>query len=62
MAQLVGRRAHLRPIVQLALLTLMRERELLNLRWANVDFSRGIIQVMNSRRERTKGSGAALFR
>jgi hypothetical protein len=31
-----------------------RKRELLSLRWQNVDFERDVIHVMNSRRERTK--------
>jgi integrase len=61
MAQLTDRRAHLLPIVRLALLTLMRKRELLNLRRVNVDFQRNIIQVMNSRRERTKGKKSRII-
>jgi integrase len=61
MAQLVDRRAHLLPIVKLALLTLMRKREILHLRWANVDFARGVILVMNSRRERTKGKRSRII-
>lgn len=60
-AQLIDRRAHLRPIVTLALLTLMRKRELLHLRWANVDFTRNVIHVMNSRRERTKGKKSRII-
>jgi hypothetical protein len=42
MDQLQGRRAHLRPIVLLAIHTGMRKSELLNLRWPNVDFARGL--------------------
>lgn len=38
----------------LAIHTGMRRGELLSLRWANVDFSRGLIHVMNSHREQTK--------
>jgi integrase len=55
MAQLVGRREHLRRIVTLAIQTLMRKSELLSLRKVNLDFQRDIIWVVNSRRERTKG-------
>ena len=51
---LTGRRASLRPVVMLAIHTGMRRGELLSLRWPNVDFSRGLIHVMNSRREQTK--------
>jgi integrase len=61
MPQLTGRRAHLLPIVRLALLTLMRKREILHLRRANVDFQRNIIHVMNSRRERTKGKKSRII-
>ena len=32
----------------------MRRGELLSLRWANVDFARGLIYVRNSQREQTK--------
>lgn len=51
---LQGRRKHLRSIVLIDLQTGLRKRELLSLRWQNVDFERDVIQVMNSRRERTK--------
>lgn len=51
---LTGSRASLRPVVILAIHTGMRRGELLSLRWANVDFARGLIHVMNSRREQTK--------
>lgn len=54
MAALSGPRAHLKPLVIVAIGTGMRRGELLSLRWANVDFSRGLIHVMNSRREQTK--------
>jgi integrase len=45
MAKLAGRRKHLRAVVSLALGTGMRRGELLGLRWAQVDFQRGIIHV-----------------
>jgi integrase len=51
---LTGPRADLRPLVILAIHTGMRRGELLSLRWANVDFERGLIHVMNSQREQTK--------
>ncbi len=54
LSMLVGHRASLRPVVVLAIHTGMRRGELLSLRWANVDFGRGLIHVMNSHREQTK--------
>src|SRR5205823_11909722 len=51
---LTGPRASLRPHVVLAIHTGMRRGELLSLRWANVDFERGLVHVMNSHREQTK--------
>jgi integrase len=54
LAVLTGPRASLRPLVMLAIHTGMRRGELLSLRWANVDFARGLIHVMNSHREQTK--------
>jgi len=54
LAVLIGPRASLRPLVMLAIHTGMRRGELLSLRWANVDFARGLIHVMNSHREQTK--------
>ena len=51
---LIGPRASLRPLVVLAIHTGMRRGELLSLRWANVDFERGLVHVMNSHREQTK--------
>ncbi len=51
---LTGPRASLRPLVVLAIHTGMRRGELLSLRWANVDFERGLVHVMNSHREQTK--------
>src|SRR5258707_6668112 len=54
LAVLTGPRASLRPLVVLAIHTGMRRGELLSLRWANVDFERGLVHVMNSHREQTK--------
>ena len=54
MSVLIGPRASLRPLVILEIHTGMGRGELLSLRWANVDFSRGLIHVMNSHREQTK--------
>jgi len=53
-AALDSQRTGLRPLVVLAIHTGMRRSELLSLRWANVDFERGLIHVMNSQREQTK--------
>jgi integrase len=58
MAQLVGRRKHLRPVVELALQTTLRKSELLGLRKANVDFDHGLIRVENSGRQRNKSKKA----
>ena len=49
MAVLIGRRAHLAPLVQLAIHTGMRRGELLGLRWQNVDLIRGIIHVTKTK-------------
>jgi integrase len=54
MAQLSGRRAHLAPIVQLAIHTMLRKTELLSLRKSNLDFERGLIWATNSGGQRTK--------
>lgn len=53
-AALDSQRTGLRPLVVLAIHTGMRRGELLSLRWANIDFERGLIHVMNSQREQTK--------
>jgi integrase len=49
MAVLTGRRAHLRPVVLLAINTGMRRGELLSLMWRNVDFQRSVIHVTNTK-------------
>src|SRR6266849_1152555 len=54
LSALEGQRASLLPVVMLAIHTGMRRGELLSLRWANVDFERGLVHVMNSHREQTK--------
>ncbi|HEV2762584.1 MAG TPA: site-specific integrase, partial [Pyrinomonadaceae bacterium] len=48
------RRAHLAPIVQLGIQTMLRKTELLGLRKVNVDFERGLIWASNSGGQRTK--------
>lgn len=58
MEHLVGRRAHLRPIVELAIQTTLRKSELLSLRKANLDFDRNLIRVENNRRQRNKSKRA----
>ena len=54
MEQFVDERAHLRPIVQLAILTMLRKSELLGLRKENLDFERDLIWAVNSGGQRTK--------
>jgi integrase len=49
LVQLTGRREHLKPIVIVAIHTGMRRGELLNLKWKNVDFARGLIYVTNTK-------------
>src|SRR5215216_4208307 len=48
-AVLVGRRAHLRPIVVVALQTGMRQGEILGLKWEHVDFVRNTIYVAHTK-------------
>ncbi len=43
---LTGRKAHLSPLVVLAINSGMRRGELLNLTWEKVDFSRNVIQSL----------------
>lgn len=54
MAALIGRRAHLQPLVLLAVNTGMRRGELLSLTWRNVDFQRGVIHVTNTKTGRDR--------
>src|SRR6185436_18002468 len=54
MGALTGRRAHLRPLVLLAINTGMRRGELLSLMWRNVDFQRGVIHVTNTKTGRDR--------
>jgi integrase len=49
MAVLTGRKAHLRPLVILAVNTGMRRGELFNLTWEKVDFTRNVIYVTNTK-------------
>jgi integrase len=49
MDALTGRRAHLKPVVILAIHTGMRRGELLSLRWQNIDFARSLIYVTNTK-------------
>jgi integrase len=50
-----GPRAHLLPIIVLALNTGMRRGDLLSLSWSQVDFERGLIFVPNRKRGDSKG-------
>jgi integrase len=54
MAQLTGRRAHLAPIVQLALGTGMRRSELLRLTWSKIDFGRNVIHITQTKTDRDR--------
>lgn len=54
MAILESRRAHIRPIVILALHTGMRRGEILSLRWNQVDFVRGLILVQRTKSGRDR--------
>jgi integrase len=55
LAVCTGPRAHLAPIITLALNTGMRRGDLLTLRWEQVDFARGLIYVPNRKRGDSKG-------
>ena len=46
--QLVGKRAHLRPTVRLAIQTMLRRSELLGSRKENLGFERNLIRVTNA--------------
>ncbi|HEV7395058.1 MAG TPA: tyrosine-type recombinase/integrase [Pyrinomonadaceae bacterium] len=50
-----GRRAHLLPLVTVAIGTGMRRGDQLNLRWEKVDFQRDVIYVPNSKTGRDYG-------
>ncbi|HEY6332736.1 MAG TPA: site-specific integrase [Blastocatellia bacterium] len=54
LAQLVGPRAHLRPVVILAIHTGMRRGEILSRAWAHVDFGRNVIHVTNTKSGRNR--------
>jgi integrase len=49
MTALTGRRAYLKPIIVLAINTGMRRGEILGLEWKNVDLTRGLIYVTNTK-------------
>lgn len=49
---LTGQRAHLRPLVIVAIGTGMRRGDQLNLKWERVDFQRNVINVPNSKEGR----------
>lgn len=48
-AVLIGRRAHLRPIVVVALQTGMRQGEILGLKWEHVDFDQKTIYIAHTK-------------
>src|SRR5258708_4466039 len=45
LAELTGSRAHLEPIVRIAINTGMRRGEILAMRWSWIDFARGFIHI-----------------
>jgi len=51
---LVGRRAHIRPIVVVALQTGMRQGEILGMKWENVDFEQKTIYVAHTKTGRPR--------
>jgi hypothetical protein len=53
-AILVGIRAHIRPIVVVALQTGMRQGEILGLKWENVDFEQETIYVAHTKTDRPR--------
>jgi integrase len=61
MPWLNGRRGHIRPIVILAIYTGMRQGEIMQLRWADVDFQRNLINVVHGGTQSTKtGKGRTI--
>jgi len=54
-AALTGRRAHLRPIVEVAVNTGMRRGEILGMRWSWIDLARGYIHIPSSLSKSGKG-------
>jgi integrase len=54
LAVLVGKRAHLRPIVVVALQTGMRQGEILGLKWQDVDFDKETIYVGHTKTGRPR--------
>jgi integrase len=53
-AVLIGRRAHLRPIIVVALQTGMRQGEILGLKWEHVDFDRKTIFIAHTKTGRPR--------
>ena len=53
-AVLVGRRAHIRPIVVVALQTGMRQGEILGLKWEHVDFGQKTVYVAHTKTGRPR--------
>jgi len=51
---LVGRRAHIRPIIVVALQTGMRQGEILGMKWENVDFEQKTIYIAHTKTGRPR--------
>src|SRR5215831_14401146 len=54
MAQLSGRRAHLKPLVLMAIKTGMRRQELLDRDWSDIDFGLNVIRIRRSKNGRAR--------